>query len=209
VSEIRLVDRDYRIIREIDRWRAVQGKHIKELAGFDGQKACDRRLRKLIEAEYIKREKILYGVAGIYSNTSKAKYIAEITTNQKIRVEQIHHDIIVIDTAIYIHKQYDVAYSDMATEIELHRQDGFGERKHRPDFICTIDGETICVEVELSLKAKDRLEKNIVDNFRAYDRQIWVVPSMNTKIADILNQNLSTYTNIEILELQEVQKTYG
>jgi len=101
VSEIRLVDRDYEVIREIDRWRVCQGRHIKHLAGFAGQRACDRRLRKLIRAGYIKREKILYGVAGIYSNTNKSKQIAEIiNTNQKIKVEQIKHDIAVLDTAI-------------------------------------------------------------------------------------------------------------
>jgi len=43
---MRLVDRDKKIIKEIDRWRVCQGRHIKELAGFDGQRACDRRLRK-------------------------------------------------------------------------------------------------------------------------------------------------------------------
>ena len=53
--------------------KATAAWDIKVLAGFDGQRACDRRLRKLIEAGYIKREKILYGVAGIYRNTSKAK----------------------------------------------------------------------------------------------------------------------------------------
>jgi hypothetical protein len=47
VSEIKLVNRDYQIFREIDRWRVVLGRHITALAGFTGQKACDRRLRKL------------------------------------------------------------------------------------------------------------------------------------------------------------------
>ena len=75
MSKIIIVDRDYKIIREIDRWRVCQGRHIKELVEFDGQRACDRRLRKLIEAGYIKREKILYGVAGIYSNTNKYWYV--------------------------------------------------------------------------------------------------------------------------------------
>lgn len=206
MNEIRLVDRDYRIIKEIDRWRVIQSRHIKEIAEFDGQRACDRRLRKLIEAGYIKREKILYGVAGIYSNTSKAKQIAEISnTDQKIRVDQIRHDIVVMDTAIYINRKEKIPFSDITTEIELHRQDGFGIRKHRPDFTYARDSKSICVEIELSLKAKARLEKNIHDNFLAYEAQIWVVPSMNTKIADILNKSMKKYTNIKIIELQEVQ----
>lgn len=46
----RLVDRDYHILREIDRWRVITGKQICKVTGFSGQRACDRRLKKLIEA---------------------------------------------------------------------------------------------------------------------------------------------------------------
>jgi len=52
MGEIRLVERDERIIRELDRWRVVQGRHIMHLTGFSGQSACDRRLRKLIQASH-------------------------------------------------------------------------------------------------------------------------------------------------------------
>ena len=206
MDEIQIVERDKQIIRELDRWRVCQGRHIKHLVGFSGQRACDRRLRKLIEAGYIKREKILYGVAGIYSNTSKAKKIVEnISTNQKIRVEQIHHDIAVLDTANYINQKNGTAYSQMHTEIELHRRDGFGLRKHRPDFVITAGDKTICVEVELSLKSKDRFLTNIHNNFLEYDIQIWVVPDLNSKIADFLKENISPFPNIKIIPLQEVQ----
>jgi len=58
----------------------------------------------------------------------------------------------------------------------------------------------------LTLKSRDRFETNMKNNFIEYERQIWVVPSMETKIADILKSNIPKYTNIEILELQEVQK---
>jgi len=51
MSEIRVVDRDYEIIREIDRWRVCTGKIIAALTGFNGLRACDRRLSK--EALYM------------------------------------------------------------------------------------------------------------------------------------------------------------
>ena len=205
MGEIRLVDRDYIIIREIDRWRVCQGRHIRYLAGFEGQRACDRRLRKLIDAGYIERKKILYGMAGIYSNTSKAKKIADLSNvNKKFRIEQLQHDIAVLDTAIYFNKK-GVPFEEMKTEIELHRQDGFGVRKHRPDFIFSKNNKTACIEVELTLKSKDRFENNMKDNFLKYDKQIWVVSSLNTKVADILIDRKSKYTNIEIIELKEVK----
>ena len=204
-----ILDRDKKIIREIDRWRVCQGRHIKELTGFSGQRACDRRLSKLIEAGYIKREKILYGVAGIYRNTSKATRIVEeqlYGVNRKIKIEQIMHDIVILDTAIAFNKMYGIGFDTMKTDIELHRLDGFGLRKHRPDFVYNQDGKTICVEIELSLKSKVRFENIIKDNFLEYDKQIWVVPKLENKITKVLNDNMTAYPNIEILELAEIKK---
>ena len=183
IREIRLVERDRKIIRELDRWRVVQGRHIRELAGFSGQRACDRRLRKLIDAGYIKREKILYGVAGIYTNTIKATKREGLpgVRNRKVRIEQIVHDIAVLDTAIFVSKVHGAKFEEMKTELELHRQDGFGVRKHRPDFTFPKDGKTICVEIELTLKSKQRFEANIKNNFSDYDKQIWIVPKRRIK----------------------------
>ena len=206
MSEIRLVDRDYRIFRETDRWRILLGRHIKALAGFDGQRACDRRLRKLIEAGYLTRKKILYGVPGIYANTSKAKILASLPSRtEKIKVEQIGHDIAVVETAIYMNRT-GIPFEAMTTEKQLHMTDGFGVRRHRPDIVFPYNGNKICVEVELSLKAKDRLEKIIKDNFSEYYVQIWVVPDLKSRIAGILEQNGTAYPNIKILELEEIKR---
>jgi len=202
-----LVDRDKKIIREIDRWRVVQGRHIMALTSFAGQRACDRRLRKLVSAKYIKRDRILYGVAGIYSNTLLGAKVGGLPIAvRKVRLEQIIHDIAVLDTAIYFHKVHGVAFENMKTEIELHRLDGFGIRKHRPDFVFDKNGKSICVEVELTLKSKDRFVQNIYDNFMKYDTQFWVVPDRNSRIAVILAQQNEIYPNIEIIEISEVEK---
>ena len=109
---------------------------IKELVGFSGQRACDRRLRKLVQAGYMSRERVLYGVAGIYRITSKGAKLKGLgNARNKIRIEQIRHDIAVLDTAIYFNKKHGIEYGSIRTEIELHRIDGFGIRKHRPDFV--------------------------------------------------------------------------
>ena len=203
---IRIVERDKKIMREIDRWRVCLGRHIRELAGFSGQRACDRRLRKLIEAGYIERKNILYGVPAIYSVTKMGKKLAGIEpSNSKLKIEQIGHDITVLDTAIYLHKGIGILFEDITTEKELHSQDGFGIRKHRPDFIYGKDNETICVEIELSRKAKSRFEEIIKTNFMKYDRQIWIVPDSKCKIANILKANKAKYPNIEIKEIKEIE----
>ena len=207
MSGFRLVDRDYLILREIDRWRVVTGKHICNLTGFTGQRACDRRLHKLIEFGYIYRKKLLYGFPSIYYLTNTGKtLIGSLSKSDKIRLEQIAHDIAVLDTAIYFNKKFGIAFSDMLTEKQLHQKDGFGVRKHRPDFVFTKDNNLFCVEVELNMKSKDRFSKNIVSNFTDYYIQIWVVPDKHTSIASFLSVMKEYYPNIKIIELGEVRK---
>lgn len=176
------------------------------MTGFTGQRACDRRLQKLLTAGFIKREKILYGVPYIYSLTSTGKALIGVSTSNKhIRIEQITHDILVADTAIFFNQKYDLPYSGIVTEKQLHRQDGFSNRKHQPDFVFKHNSKTYCVEIELTLKSKDRFKKNIIDNFNNYDYQIWIVPDLHTKIYTFLSDMNMNYPNIKIIEAKEVK----
>jgi len=210
VSEIRIVDRDVKILRELERWRVVLSRHIMVLVGFTGQRSCERRLKKLVDANYIERRKILYGVPNIYG-VGKMGFVLLGKKNKvdKIRVEQIYHDIAVLDTAVYLHKVKGVAFEEMITEKQLHSLDGFGVRRHRPDFVISQNGKKYCVEVELALKAKARLEAIIQQNFMEYDHQIWVVPDKICKIYQILTESRKKYNNISVLKLQEVQKKWN
>lgn len=193
-------------MREIERWRVCQARHIKFLAAFSSQRTCDRRLKKLLACEYINRQKILYGVPYLYFLEAKGKLLINASTRpDKIRVEQIKHDIDVLDTAIYFHHKYGIEFSDMTTEKQLHSQDGFSNRKHRPDFAFKYDNSVICVEVELSLKARQRLENNISDNFTNYDYQLWIVSDDTPKISRIINESKLLYPDIKIIPLKEVK----
>ena len=95
--------------------------------------------------------------------------------------------------------------TDIRTEKQLHQQDGFGERVHHPDFIFTKDDKTYCVEVELSLKSKERLNKNLKSNFINYDFQIWVIDENSPKLNRLLEEFRIQYPNIEITNITEVQ----
>jgi hypothetical protein len=202
-----LVDRDYEIFREVERWRFCLGRHIKVLAGFSGQRACDRRLKVLIKAGFLERSKIIYGMPSVYSLTHKAKMLIGANKRQdKIRLDNIAHDIAVIDTAIYFITKLDIPLKSIITEKQLHSKNGFGVRSHQPDFIFTKDDKTYCVEVELSLKSKARLENNIKSNFLVFDIQIWVVGEITPKLIYLLEEFKIQYTNIKILNIKEIKK---
>lgn len=205
MEQLRVTERDELILREIDRWRACGSRHIRFLAGFSGQRATDRRLKILTEAKYIERRKFLYGVPYIYFLTAKGKSLIHVGTGkEKIKIEQITHDRTVLDTAIYFMMKKGLSLQNITTEKQLHQLDGFGVRKHRPDFIFTKDELTHCVEVELTKKAKTRLQNIIKDNFMEYDTQIWVVPNYQTGILQILNDSKRYYDNIKIYSLKKI-----
>ena len=201
-----LNERDYLIMNEIDRWSSCSSRHVRHLAGFSGQRATDRRLKLLINAGYVERKKYLYGVPSVYFLTFKGKsLIGAPKRKDKVKIEQIVHDMNVIDTAIYFMKNKNIELNNIISEKQLHRLDGFGKRKHRPDFVFTNENTKNSVEIEMSLKAKNRLEKIIQDNFMGYDVQYWVVPEKQLQIIKVLENSKSVYTNIEILSLEGVK----
>ena len=196
---MKVVERDKLILREVERWRVCGSRHIRFLAGFSGQRATDRRLKILIEAEYLERRKYLYGIPSIYFVTSKGKKLIQSNARlEKVKIEQIVHDMTVLDSAIYFMQKENLSLQDITTEKQLHQSDGFGIRKHRPDFIFTKNDETTCVEVEMTQKSKTRLFNIIKDNFMDYDNQIWIVPDSQTVIYQTLKENQKFYTNIHI-----------
>ena len=97
--------------------------------------------------------------------------------------------------------KHEVSFSAIESEKELHIKDGFGIRKHQPDFVVRM-GELIAVEIELNSKAKDRMEENIRENYLKYDRQVWI--TNNSKVKSLLKIFCDEYSNIEVLRLEDV-----
>jgi hypothetical protein len=207
VAKMVVVERDYAIMREVERWRYCLSRHIKILGGFDGQRTCDRRMKILIEAGYIDRRKILYGVPSIYYLPYKGKMLIGANKRQdKIRVEKIPHDILVVDTAIYFMLKHGIKTDEIMTEKQINSKSGFGERKHSPDFIMEREGKKHCVEVELTQKAKGRFEKIVEENYIEYETQIWIVSKTSIKIKQMLGKLSEKYGNIKIITLEGVQE---
>ena len=180
-----LVERDVKIIKEIQRWRFLLSRQLKILGGFSGQRACDRRLKKLIEAGYIERKHFIYGVPRLYFVTKKAVKLLDLEyCTQNVRIEQIMHDIAVIDTAIYLINNKGIDNASIITEREMKHKAGFGNPKHFPDFIYTKDNNTFCVEIELSAKKPTTLERNIKNNYKGFDFQLWFIPTDRQKVVD-------------------------
>ena len=198
-----ITNRDMKMLKLVYRFKFCLGRHVKVLCDFTGARATDRRLKALVEAGYLNRKKYLYGVPYLYTLTHKGRILIGANKREnKIRLEQIAHDISVLDAFIFLKEIYQLKLSDIESERELHIKDGFGTRKHQPDFIFVHEGKTCAVEVELSPKSKANFEKNVQDNYLAYDKQIWITD--DKKVLAMLQSLFLSYTNIEILSLEDI-----
>ena len=198
-----LQERDWEILRLVHRFRFCLGRHIRVLCGFSGARASDRRLKLLVEAGYLAREKYLYGIPYMYTLSHKGRILLGANKREdKIRVDRITHDIYIIEAIVYYVLKYGGSLSDVESEKELHIKDGFGLRKHQPDFVVSSADGHIAVEVELNPKPKNRMEENIRENYLKYDRQVWI--TNNSKVKSLLKGFSGEYSNIEVLRLEEV-----
>lgn len=201
---VELQERDIQLLREVSRWRYLLGRHVVSMCDFPSQSTANRRLRALIEGKYLDRQRVLYGFPALYTVTHKGRVlIGANKRTDKVNLALIPHNVAVLDVATYFHVR-GIPMSDFVTEKEMHVSDGFSSRRHRPDFLFTRDGERIAVEVELSLKALDKLRSNIQTNFIEYDGQLWLVEKRNSKIARTIIEEIKHYNNIEVLYLNEI-----
>ena len=203
---MRLTDRDFVILKEVGRWRVTLSRHIKELADFNEYKACYRRLKILIDNNYLIREKILYDTPQVYSLTHKSRILLGLNKRaDKIRLDQFRHDITVLDTVLYF-LGTGLKPDNFISDKELRRSDGFVTRQHKPDFVISDTSKKTAVEVELSIKTKQRLEANVRNNFLKYDRQLWVIEQSNNKIKANLQGLIPKYPNTEIIFVEDILK---
>lgn len=201
-----LQNRDFDILRLVYKFRFALGRHIKVLAGFSGLRAADRRLKALIDGGYLTRKKYLYGTPYLYTLTHKGRILLGVNKREdKIRVDKITHDTYVLESVIYYMTKYNLSFNDIESEKELHIKGGFGTRKHQPDFVFTLAGKKSAVEIELHPKTKERLEKNVRDNYLDFDNQIWITD--DKKVCGLLEKFTAEYTNIEIIRLGAILKS--
>ena len=195
-------------MQEIGRWKFMLGRHIEKMCGFSSASSCDKRLGVLLLAGFIERKKYIYGIPSLYTLTHKGKILAGYNKRiDNIRIDKIHHDISVLDVAIWIMKKFNISNENIITERQLHSMDGFGVSKHYPDFVIQENNKKQAVEIELSLKERRRFEKIIQDNFKNYDKQIWFVPACQKKIIEILNASTNKFTNIQIYYIEEIRNS--
>jgi len=205
---MKLNERDYKVLESLGKWRFLLSNQIEFLCDFPSSRTMYRRLRLLIFNKYIEKSNVLYGVPSLYTLSHKGLILLGLNKRKdRIRIDTIKHNIYVIDTLIYLIKAKVIDKNNMQnviSEKELFREKGFSNRTHQPDFAFKRGNTLYCVEIELSVKSLDKLERNLQYNFVTYDYQIWVVEKRNNKVDRNLKSIIPRYANIHILYLDEI-----
>ena len=201
-----LTERDETIIREIARWRGCLSRHVKIIGEFTGIRATERRLKKLVDEKLLTRKQYVYGLAGIYQVTPKAQRTFGLDTRiGTVRLDQAVHDMTVVDTYLFIKDKLNLPSSAFISEKEIRHEQGFITRGHAPDFLYRHKDNLYCIEVELSQKARERLEHNVADNYVKYAGQKWFLPDSNKRVKIWLEELKDKFPNIEIIDMGVIE----
>lgn len=201
-----LQERDKLILQQVTKYRFLLSRQIKILCNFTGQRSCDRRTRKLIDEGLLEKKHYIYGVPALYMTTEKAKRICDLRyITKSIRIEHIIHDVLAIDTAIYLMGDRGVHNNEIISERQIKNSLGFGKQQHVPDLVFELNKNKYCVEIELNVKEFNKLKKNVLANYKDYYRQIWFIDTSKNKLVENLNKLKARYHNIEIVDIEKVK----
>lgn len=152
--------------------------------------ASQKRMRLLVDGGYLERDWVLREHARVHRVTDKGVLAAEdfLTPLRSVYLGTYRHDRLLVDLAQTLtHKTGGVFEPERRLRQKLGRK---GARGHAPDGLLRIDDQQpIAIELELSVKSKDRLAE-IVANYVA-DRslsEVWYFvnrPAVRRLLTDI------------------------
>jgi DNA-binding MarR family transcriptional regulator len=152
-----ITDRDKKILRFINDFGGVQCSQISKFIGTHKQNIY-RRLRKMRSSGYVQRHPFWEHREGVFTTTFEGNEIINDTLKPMRRIHKgmIDHDLTLVDLAIKITCEEDV----FIPERRIRQNPDIWEfEEHIPDGLIKKDtGELIAIELELSIKTKQRLE---------------------------------------------------
>lgn len=220
-----LTERDLIVLEVVQKFRAIQSRHIAILCGFTSQSYVEKRLLKLTKFRYLNRARNLAGFPYVYSLGVNGKYeLGFLGKVPKPSEGIIRHELGVAEIACYLKIAKNIDFEQMMTDRDFRLYDTKKQTKdeynplfesgidHLPD-LAYVDGEKLnVVEYERTLKTKERLQSNILQNDLkdCTKNQLWVVPrrrvSIWNRINDITKNFENADKNLDIIAFEAVEE---
>jgi hypothetical protein len=159
VSRLQVTERDIEILRFINDFGFCEMPHLDKR--FEWSKPRNYQvIERLLKMGLLKHERVFYGRPGIYRLTLKGACYTDLPAMQRVPLGNYAHEVVLIDVYLRLRSLYPEAR--FVSERALKRDkffDGVGKSGHLSDgFLIFPDGKQIAVEVELSLKGRNRTE---------------------------------------------------
>lgn len=175
LKKMRVVDRDYELLRWINSVGFVSIEHIAMWMRVVKSTAYVR-MKKLTNAGYLIHEYVFYGEGGVYRLTNKGVQLcnSNLPYLSSISAGSYRHDLAVTKLNLDLSRHLNCSY---VPEREIRHEKGvnnFGQVGHTPDGVLSISSKKIAIELELNKKGLRRREKIVswyMKNFE-FD-QVW------------------------------------
>jgi hypothetical protein len=159
---VRLTERDVEIIRFINNFGFCEMGQIEKRFSLKKPRNYEV-MRRLIRNGFVNHKRIYYGSHGVYFVSTKGAKYTDLPPLDRISQGQYDHQITIIKVYLKLMQQY--PYASWISERKLKHDkffDGVGKRGHLSDGVLLFpDGKQIAVEIEMSVKGKNRIEQII------------------------------------------------
>lgn len=172
---MRVTERDIEIIRFINEFGFCEIEHI-------GKQFCLSKaygyevMRRLKKNRLVCHSRIFHNRPGVFTVTAKGADYTNLPPIKKISIGQYEHQICIIN----VNQRLRHLYPNLrwVSERQLKHDkfyNGIGKRGHISDgILIAADGNQIAIEVELSVKGKNRVEKIIKGYAGEFDiKEVW------------------------------------
>jgi hypothetical protein len=170
-----LTERDLEILQFINLFGFCEMPTL--VARFGWRKPRNYQLMgKLVEAGLVKHERVFYGKPGIYRLTTAGAKHTGLPPLSKVPLASYAHDVRVMELYLAIRQQHPGVRWISERQLKHDKYfDGVGKRGHLSDGVLVFpDGKHVALEVELTLKGKNRLEKILKDYATQFSlNEVW------------------------------------
>ena len=175
---VQLTERDINLLHWINGLGFIDIEHAKTKLNIDKSTAY-KRLKKLVDNNYLIYEKIFFNSPGVYRLSKKGFQSSndDLSPLARINIAKYNHDITVAKVALFLTNKY--SEKSFISERRIRRfrsQNNFNEKGHICAGCITIGNQKIALEIELSGKSRHRREAIIKYYTRAFEYdQIWYI----------------------------------
>lgn len=197
-----MTDRDVRILKFIGDFGFC---NVNQISNFlcVSQKMTYKILNRISKLGLVENRRIFHGKCGLYFLTKQGCQFTETKFISHVKLGTLEHDLILIDTYVYLHHQYkDIS---VVTDRNIKMERIMGRKVHVPDLVLSDkSGHQFAVEVELSIKSHKRI-KTITQFYKGATnyQEIWYF--CNNKTYGYINRYI---TNNPIFKLFKIETIY-